>query len=288
MKTLLSKVQPSDVFSEPFPHVVIKDALDEDVYSKLKSEWADIEILRQGEDNKGTDLSSNKRLHYLAKESLNDERITPLWKQFIALHTSDTFWQDFLNIFKKHILQFYPDFEQKYGSFETLKSGLRKVETFENSDVLLDALVCINTPVITKPNAVRGAHIDLPDKLFAGLFYMRDPQDNSTGGNLEVYKFKHNQPCGFRSSAIADSYIERVKTIEYDRNVLVLFLNSVYSLHGVSVRSLTDSSRYFVNLVGEVKQPLFDPTKYQESPSLTTKYIRKLETAIKKVALTTK
>ncbi|MGL4619668.1 MAG: hypothetical protein ACRCZS_11515 [Chroococcidiopsis sp.] len=288
MKSLLSKIKPTDIFSEPFPHVVIKDALDEEVYSKLKSEWADIEILRQGEDNKGTDLSSNKRLHYLAKESLNDEQITPFWKEFIALHTSDTFFQEFLNVFKDPILQMYPDFEQKYGSFETLKSGLRKVDTFESVDVLLDALICINTPVITKPNAVRGAHIDLPDKLFAGLFYLRDPQDTSTGGNLEIYKFKNGKPYGFRSSAIDDSYIKHVKTIEYDRNVLILFLNSVYSLHGVSVRSLTDSPRYFVNLVGEVKQPLFDSKQYQEFPSFKTKYIRKLEKAIKKVALAAK
>ncbi|NHC33924.1 2OG-Fe(II) oxygenase [Scytonema millei] len=288
MKSLLSKIKPTDIFSEPFPHVVIKDALDEEVYSKLKSEWADIEILRQGEDNKGTDLSSNKRLHYLANESLNDERITPFWKEFIALHTSDTFFQEFLTIFKDHILQMYPEFEQKYGSFETLKSGLRKVDTFESVDVLLDALICINTPVVTKPNAVRGAHIDLPDKLFAGLFYLRDPQDTSTGGNLEIYKFKNGKPYGFRSSAIDDSYIKHVKTIEYDRNVLILFLNSVYSLHGVSVRSLTDSPRYFVNLVGEVKQPLFDPKQYQELPSFKTKYIKKLEKAIKKVALVAK
>ncbi|PSM50068.1 hypothetical protein C7Y66_05890 [Chroococcidiopsis sp. CCALA 051] len=288
MKSLLSKIKPTDIFSEPFPHIVIKDALDEEVYSKLKSEWADIEILRQGEDNKGTDLSSNKRLHYLAQESLNDERITPFWKEFIALHTSDTFFQEFLTIFKDYILQMYPDFEQKYGSFATLKSGLRKVDTFESVDVLLDALICINTPVITKPNAVRGAHIDLPDKLFAGLFYLRDPQDTSTGGNLEIYKFKNGKPYGFRSSAIDDSYIKHVKTIEYDRNVLILFLNSVYSLHGVSVRSLTESPRYFVNLVGEVKQPLFNPKQYQELPSFKTKYIRKLENAIKKVALAAK
>ena len=288
METLLSKFKQSDLFLEPFPHVVIKDALDEEVYSQLKSEWAALDILRQGEDNKGSDLSSNKRLHYLAKESLGDERITPFWREFIALHTSDTFFQEFFQIFKEPILQMYPDFEQKYGSFETLKSGLRKVDTFETVDVLLDALICINTPVITKPNAVRGAHIDLPDKLFAGLFYMRDPEDPSIGGDLEIYKFKNGKPYGFRSSAIADSYIEPVKTIKYDRNVFVLFLNSVYALHGVSVRSLTDRSRYFVNLVGEVKQPLFDPTKYQESSSFTTKYLRKLETVMKKVALTAK
>lgn len=287
MESLLSKVKPSDVIPEPFPHIVIKDALEEEDYSKLVSEWPDIAILSKGADNKlGRDLSSNRRFHYLANESLTDTEITPAWKEFIALHTSTTFLQELLHIFKEQILQMYPGFEQKYGNFETLTAGLRRLDTFENADVLLDALICVNTPVVTKPTAVRRSHIDLPDKLFAGLFYMRDPQDTSSGGDLELYKFKNDNPQGFINCERPDRYVEYVKTIKYERNVLVLFMNSLYSLHGVSVRSLTDHYRYFVNLVGEVKEPLFDPKKYQESPSM--KYMRKLENAMKKVALAVK
>jgi hypothetical protein len=281
MKTLLSKVKPSDVITEPFPHIIVKDALEEEVCLKLASEWPSIATLSKGVDNKGMDLSSNKRFHYLAKESLSDEQITPLWKEFITLHTSSTFLNEFLYIFKEHILQLYPDFEKEYGSFETLNSGLRKVDTFESADVLLDALISINTPVVTKPTAVRRAHIDLPDKLFAGLFYMRDPQDISTGGDLEIYKFKNGKPYGFRKCESAERYVEYVKTIKYERNVLVVLINSIYSLHGVSVRSLTNSTRYFVNLVGEVKKPLFDTGKYQELSHM--KYLRSLENAMKKV-----
>jgi len=281
MKTLLSKVKQSDVILEPFPHIVVKDALEAEVCSQLASEWPSLETLRYGIVNKGTDLSSNKRLDYIAKESLNDAQITPFWKEFIALHTSSIFFQEFINLFQEPILQIYPDFEQKYGSFETLKSGLRMVDTFEQVDVLLDTLISVNTPTIAPSKAVRAAHVDLPDKLFAGLFYMRDPQDTSTGGDLEIYKFKHGKAQGFRSSAVADSYIEYVKTIEYERNVLILFINSIYSLHGVTVRSLTQYPRYFVNLVGEVKQPLFDMAKYQEKPSV--KYLKKFNRAIGKV-----
>jgi len=287
MKSLLSKVKPSDVITEPFPHIVVKDALEEEVCLKLASEWPSIGTLSKGVANKeGMDLSSNKRFHYLAKETLSDTDITPLWKDFIELHTSSTFLNEFLYVFKEQILQVYPHFEQKYGCFETLSSGLRGVDTFDSVDVLLDALICVNTPVVTKPTAVRSAHVDLPDKLFAGLFYMRDPQDNSTGGDLEIYKFKSGKPQGFRSSAIPDTYIEYVKTIKYERNVLVLFINSINSLHGVTVRSLTNHYRYFVNLVGEVQKPLFDPVKYQESPSM--KYMRKLESVMKKITLAVK
>jgi hypothetical protein len=281
MKTLLSKIKISDVVNEPFPHIVVKDPLEEDIYLKLVTEFPSIATLSKGVDNKGMDLSSNKRLHYLAKESLSDNQITPLWKEFIALHTSNTFFQEFLHLFKQHILQMYPNFENEYGSFATLKSGLRKVDAFETADVLLDALISINTPVVTKPTAVRRAHIDLPDKLFAGLFYMRDPQDTSTGGDLEIYKFKNDKPYGFRKCESAARYVEYVKTIKYERNVLVLFINSLYSLHGVTVRAVTNYPRYFVNLVGEVKNPLFDTSKYQEVPRM--KYLRTLEEAMNKV-----
>lgn len=287
MESLLSKVKPSDVIPEPFPHIVIKDALEEEDYAKLVLQWPSITTLSQGADNKmGRDLSSNKRFHYLANESLSNTEIAPIWKEFIFLHTSTTFLQKLLHIFQEHILQLYPEFEQEYGTFETLSAGLRRVDTLEDVDVLLDALICINTPAIAKPTAVRRAHIDLPDKLFAGLFYMRDPQDKSTGGDLELYKFKKGDPYGFINCERPDRYIEYVKTIKYERNVFVLFINSLYSLHGVSVRSLTDHYRYFVNLVGEVKKPLFNPYKYQEKTSM--KYARKLETAMRKVTLAVK
>jgi len=284
MKSLLSKVKKSDIMTEPFPHIIVRDALDEDVYSHLVSEFPSINVISKGTENQGLNLSSsNTRFHHLAKETFSDEQISPIWKDFIALHTSATFFQEFINLFKESILHLYPNFEKEYGNLNKIEPGLRNVDTFATADVLLDALISINTPVLTKPTSVRQVHIDLPDKLFAGLFYMRDPQDESTGGNLEIYKFKSNSPHGFRNCESADRYVEHVKTIQYERNALVFFLNSLYSLHGVSVRSLTNSPRYFVNLVGEVKNPLFDISQYQEPPYIQR--LRNIKKTVKKVAL---
>jgi hypothetical protein len=265
MHSLLANITPDDVIAEPFPHIIIKDALDQDLYLKLASELPSIHTIKQGKENKSKGLASNRRLNYLATDVFKDESISSLWKEFIALHTSETFLQRLISIFQESILRIYPDFEQKYGSFTTLRSGIRRQDTFETADVLLDALICTNTPVVTKPTSVRRAHIDRPDKLFAGLFYMRSPEDDSTGGDLELYRFKR-KPYGFRRYEIPDKYVSYVKTVKYDSNVLVLFLNSISSLHGVTVRSLTQHPRYFVNLVGEVREPFFDVFQYQESP----------------------
>jgi hypothetical protein len=275
MRTLLSKVQASDVITEPFPHIVVKDALDEDLCAKLMAEYPSIDTLKQSRDNLPTTTFSNVRFHYLAEDTFNDEQISSTWKEFIRLHSSSLFFQQFITLFKEPILKFYPNFEQEYGSFDSLTSGIRKIDTFETSDVLLDALICVNTPVTHRPTSVRAAHIDFPDKLFVGLFYLRDPKDDSTGGDLELYKFKNGKPQGFRSNALPSYAIEFCKEIKYERNVLVLFLNSIYSVHGVTVRSVTNYPRYFVNLVGEVKKPLFNNSKYQEAHHI--KYWRKVK-----------
>lgn len=278
MRSLLSKVQASGIITEPFPHIVVKDALDEDLCAKLMAEYPSIDTLKQSRDNLLSTTYSNVRFHYLAEDAFNDEQISSTWKEFIRLHTSTLFLQQFIALFKEHIFQFYPNFEQDYGSFDSLTSGVRKIDTFETSDVLLDALICVNTPVTNSPTSVRAAHIDFADKLFAGLFYLRDIKDDSTGGDLELYKFKNGKPQGFRSNALPDYAIELCKTIKYERNVLVLFLNSINAVHGVTVRSITDYPRYFVNLVGEVNKPLFDNSKYQEANHI--KYWRKIKSFI--------
>jgi len=57
MKTFCPQSQASDVITEPFPHIIVKDALEEDIYLKLAAEFPSIATLNKGVDNKGTDLS---------------------------------------------------------------------------------------------------------------------------------------------------------------------------------------------------------------------------------------
>ena len=64
---------------------------------------------------------------------------------------------------------------------------------------------------------------------------------------------------------MAARYVERVTTVKYESNVLVLFVNSLRSLHGVSVRQPTPWTRCFLNLLAEVPTPLFDLAAHQES-----------------------
>ncbi|WNZ43975.1 hypothetical protein Q2T42_19265 [Leptolyngbya boryana CZ1] len=271
MKTLLDGIGKVEVFTDPFPHVVIRDAFDEQLCDRLIDEFPGISTVTQSQQ-----FVSNERYSYPARDVFANLEVSDLWKEFVQLHTSDRFLGHIGRLFEDHIRQYHPKFEQLIGKIPALKAGVRKIDDYSTADVLMDAQICINAPVTETPKPIKLAHIDRPQVLFVGLYYLRRSDDDSTGGNLEIYRFKSGKPYGFKGQFIDDRYVECVKTVNYERNVLVLFLNSIHSLHGVTVRSKTNAPRCFVNLIGEVKQPLFNYRLYEEQKNLISKFRAKL------------
>jgi hypothetical protein len=257
MKSVLANVTKADVIAEPFPHVVIRDVYPEEMCLQLIEEYPSLETVAGGKD-----LSSNKRFNYTAKKVRNDENLSPLWRDLVMTHVSPCFLSEVVTVFEDHIHATYPNFERDFAPLDSLKSGIDGIDKYPDVDVLMNSMIAVNTPVTDKPTSVKSGHLDNYDKLYAGLFYLRHPDDDSTGGDLELYRFKDNKPQGFNGKFVEDKYLEVVKTVKYDRNVLVLFLNSVYAMHGVTPRSKTPIPRCFLNLVGEVSRPLFDTTEY--------------------------
>jgi hypothetical protein len=257
MQSLLAQKRHISISGDPFPHVVIKDALPEDVYAHLVADYPSIDVIA-----KSPKWGSNTRYSLTAKEALQNLELTQVWRSFIDAHVSQLFLNEVTGLFADHIRALYPDFESEFGPINGLRSGLRHRETFQEADVLLDAQISVNTPVSRKATSVRRFHVDHPNKLFVGLFYMRHPEDKSGGGDLEIGRFRE-KPSGFRATELNDRYVEVTKTIHYDSNVLVMFLNGLNSLHGVTERTVTPHPRLLFNLVGEVRAPLFDLAPYQ-------------------------
>ena len=259
MQTLLTNVKTSQVLTEPFPHVVVENLLPEDLYLRLASEYPSLEVI-----TRDAALSSNQRFSLSAVQALSDVRISSLWQEFVRLHTSQAFFAQVIELFGDHILSIYPSFEKDIGKLGELNTGVRYDDSRAGANVLLDAQICVNTSVVDNPSAVRRVHVDSPNKLFTGLYYLRHPDDTSAGGDLEIYRFR-KRPHGFKMAEIDDRYVEVVKAIKYQRNTLIVFLNNIRALHGVTGRAVTPFPRYLFNLVGEVKQPLFDLEQYQKS-----------------------
>lgn len=275
-ESLLKYITEADVIMHPYPHIVVKDVVSKELMDKLMGTFPHIDKVTHGEDK-----MSNKRFDFTIKDLRNDKEVSPIWREFIEAQAGEAFWDDFIRIFGKSIEQYYPNLIKKYGKLKNIKLGTRYIDSHDKVDLLADAHISINSPVVTKPTSVRASHVDDPKKLYGALFYMRLPEDDSTGGNLQVSKYK-NKNAKFFGQGIDDKDVEVVNEVQYANNTFVLFLNTIDSIHGVTPRSVTKYQRQFVNLVAEFKDPLFDISSRQENiwlrrvKTLKNKILRKV------------
>lgn len=249
---LTTNIKPDEIQPSPFPYVICRNVLDAASYLELKNSIPPLTDLLKGKEYPG-----NHRLNYSATNIAYNPRAGRMLKEIVQSHLSQTFLDEILRLFGSYIPEFYPDFEDRFASLGRLKAGIRPVDQDSDSHVLLDCQLAVNTPVTVGGTTVRAPHIDCPKKLFVGLYYLRLDGDVSSGGDLELYRPRKNniQLDETRTASIAD--METVMRIPYESNTLVLMLNTPRSYHGVTVRSRTPHHRLFLNLLGEMREPLF-------------------------------
>ena len=256
MKSVLQKASRRDIIDEPFPHIVIHDALEEDLYERLACEFPSSEIILDGREP-----LSNRNYRYCARDILSDERISPLWRGFCAYHTSRDFYLEVISLFRDRITSLHPGLESRYEKgLEDLNTSIRFKE--ELRDIALECQFTYTAPVTTSSRSV-GPHVDREVALYGGMLYFRLDEDDSTGGDLELYSFEGESAFFKGSRFVPDSRVRLEKVIKYRKNTLVLFLHSVASLHGVSMRSVTKYPRLNINFVGEFQTGIFDVSRYQ-------------------------
>ena len=237
---------------ENFPYLVIDDALPKDLYEKLNNDFPNYEKIIGGNEYK-----ENTAYRYNASNSLKDNEISEEWKNFIKYHTSYEFLEEFYNIFSGAIKKIYK--VEKDRLFTKDNIGLR----FENQNHFnLDCQFVINTPT-SGDTSVIEPHLDNPVEFYAALLYMKDNEDNSLGGNLTTHTFK-DKPSFYGKSRVREDAVNLIEEIEYKQNRLVMFLNSPYSLHGVTKRSKTNFYRKYINIIGEFNFELFNYRTYLE------------------------
>jgi hypothetical protein len=250
---LTANIQPQQVAEEPFPLLIVKNVLPDYVLAEVKAALPALEVLLQGRA-----FTSNQRFNYSASAVAENTALASIVKELVRDHLSQSFLDDIVRLFGSHIRGAYPNFEAEYGPLTALKAGIRGRDNDHESHILLDCQIAFNTPVEIGGTTVRGPHVDDPRKLFVGLFYLRLDGDESRGGDLEIYRSRVMPPKLdlTRTAGLAD--MEVVETVKYEANTLVLFLNTPDSLHGVRPRSRTPHHRVFLNLLGEMRHPLFE------------------------------
>ncbi len=256
MFSVLQNIQNIKFNSTPYPYLVIDDALPTDYYEQLEKEFPDFNKIIEN-DRALNEYKENTAYRYNAALSLNDDDISSNWKKFISYHTSHEFFDEFYHHFKDPIKKIFNAERDKLPSKDKIGTRFLGKNYFNT-----DCQFVINTPTSGQTSVIEP-HLDNPMEFYAALLYMKDPNDSSTGGNLTTYKFK-DKPSFYGKSRVREENVNLIEEIEYKPNRLVMFLNSPFSIHGVTKREKTSFYRKYMNIIGEFNFELFNYRQFLE------------------------
>ncbi len=260
--SILSRVSKADLVLDPYPHLVITDAIDPDVYAQLEHEFPNDDLILNGQVAKDTWFD------YPACKVVADERVSPLWREFFRYHTSKAFFTELIAVTGEQMLALRPDIERQAGRklddfVVGMRPGGRGDPLADGADASMECQFYLN--YTQKPRIVRGPHVDRTSELFAGLLYFRRSDDDSTGADLNIcqatadlYPNRHAVKISTLPAEVDDSQVRIIKTANYAANTLVLFLNSARSIHAVSPRTPTPVPRRHINFCCDVRFDLFE------------------------------
>ncbi len=274
--SLFKKIKQAKIIKEPFVHVCIENALDDEVYQNLKKNFPNQSLFT---DKKKSKIFNNQRFDIYNDnfEKLKNLNITI--SNFINYHSSIQFWNEIQELFGHEILKINNKHFESLDDLKALK--IRKYrEESGKKDLFLHCSVSINTAV-NHENSVRSIHLDNLNKMYAGLYYLRDDEDDSDGGNLLLYKWNKYLSEREKIKIIEQdnfkNHCEIFNEIQYRPNTFIFFLNNLDALHGVSMRGITKFSRNFFYLSGIYGTNLFNINQYKLS------LLNKMQLKFKKV-----
>ena len=147
MITVLDKFDPDKhYFKTPDPHVVIENALPQDLYNRLAKDFP-VKAMQEK-----LPLIEGHTYRYLANDVLNKKTIPVSieWKTFFETHTSQTYYEKVLDIFKN-------DMPYSKNQIRTAIQVRGVDET--TGDMVTDTQFVVHNPITT--GTTRTTHIDL-------------------------------------------------------------------------------------------------------------------------------
>ena len=245
MKSILTKATAASVERDPFPHLVIDDALDADLYARLAATFPSRERIV---GDQAVQNNCNYRLS--ARDIRDDANIDGAWRELVALHTSPEFFRDVNRVFGDTIRMLHPALR----ALDESATSVRYAEPI--ADFAMDCQVTWTSPVQRRSSSA-PCHVDREVALYAGMLYMRLPEDDSCGGDLELYRFKPGQRCYNDDRSVDLRRVDTIKCIRYAPNRLVFFIHHPDAVHGVTKRSPTPLPRLHINFIAEGREKIW-------------------------------
>lgn len=239
--SVLQNFKPENLYLYPFPYIYIENALPQNLYDQLASSYP--ESILNGA------TAGFKDFRYY-QHDFTDQHVTSLWKDFVKFHTSKAYKDQVIQSLEPGMRKYYPEITDKYLNVDVSY----RYEGKAKNTAALEVQFVMNSADTEK---IRTPHLDQSRELFACLFYMKKPEDQSDGGDLIVYK-KIGENFKFIEGRIAPlDRIKETNRIKYKANSLIIFLNTTDSIHGVSQRINAEVFRRYVNIDCHIAEKLF-------------------------------
>jgi hypothetical protein len=282
--SVLRKATPADIVRAPFPYLVLKNCLDQELYEELSRTYpSDETIARLNLHREPNGLTGENLRTDISAAMMKDSKheIPELWQDFISYHVSSSFFEEVVSLFGPVIYENFPWLRRKIRLAEKPGVGIRFDQHTDHQPFSLDCQVGINTPSSSESSVI-GPHTDCPKELYAGLLYFKQPGDTASGGDLELYQWHDPKHKEFENLLPVKSCLQRIGVVPYEANTFVFFINTPDSLHGVTPRKPSLVSRRLVNVIGEVYN--FLPSGlyeyYKDNGNLMQKVKNKLSTVL--------
>jgi hypothetical protein len=263
---LSKKINDAELFIYPFPHMVINNFFEKEIYEEIEKLFEDNEIRKLIEPSS----LSNK----LSLASLFDQDIKLRVDEILDLNSRRQLFSLGTNTFLSSVLKkFRPVIGEIQHALSNScltknrnsteisdslsflhRSEITNLHSYEKSDETLyyEVQLGVNSPAYGLPSKVRGVHVDHPAKLFNALIYFRQKEDNYSGGDFCLYRFKDSRAHLYYVNALEQD-CTLAKVVPYKANSFVIFLNSNNSLHSVIERHNTPIERRYINISGRFR-----------------------------------
>ena len=265
---LLKKVNENNFYLEPFPHLIIENALPKEIYQELSNKFP----------SPHQELDSYNNTIFTVPDSyiLKNEKIDNNWKNFLKYLSSSKYFSELNKVMGKYIVKKYSKTFKSVDDLNKLEVSDARENT--SSEIQSYGRIMFYSPVRKQgiPKKTNGSnlevHSDGPNKLYTSLLYFKDENDKSDGGDLILYKWRYNLSIEVKKLIIARSlnpinsiirklqflFIKKIKTVTYKPNHLVVFMGSEDSLHSVGKRNLNSPTRKSVHAGVHFNKNLWD------------------------------
>ena len=195
----VSKLKKAKYYSSPFPHWVIKNFFSYEELGKIDKHFPTCqEIINAVPIRKKNKIIKTQNSSY----PIDFDELENLNKDLSVLGSIANCWISQ----KQEVLDFLKKFDFAINLDQLI---------FDGNNVESRGDFRAATPAKISGTTQLGPHLDKNFEILAGLIYLKKKEDNTVGGDLDLYKLKENAPQKYASNRlrVPVRYLDKLKTI---------------------------------------------------------------------------